>query len=498
MAQKSIIIIGAGLAGLSAGCYAQMNGYKTRIFEMHTIPGGLCTSWKRKGFTFDGCIHWLMGSRSGIWHRFYEELGAVKNRPMIDHEEFLHVEGAEGKTWIVYSDIDRLEQHMKELAPSDAAVVEDLCKAARSLTLHDLPVEKPMELMGPLDMIKMLKKMSMMRTIRQVSKISIQEYATRFSDPFLRENFPLIMDDMPNFSLLGVLSALANLHMRNAGWPLGGSLDFARAVEKRYSGLGGEIQYKASVEKILVEGDRAVGIRLADGSEHRADIVISAADGHSTIFDMLEAKYIDDEIRSYYDKWPVYEPFIQISLGVDRDFSGEPNSINYPVDEPVNIGGETRQRLHMRHFCYDPALAPEGKSVLTVSFLNTNYTHWKKLYEDSENYKSEKEKLADDVIDRLEKRFPGLKEQIEVVDVATPVTYERYTGNWKGSYMGWMSSAEMADKVMKRTLPGLSSFYMAGQWVYPGGGIPGAVTSGRHVMQVICKKDKKSFTTVVS
>jgi phytoene dehydrogenase-like protein len=62
MTQKSIIIIGAGISGLAAGCYGQMNGYKTWIFELHSAPGGLCTAWKRKGYTFDGCIHWLVGN----------------------------------------------------------------------------------------------------------------------------------------------------------------------------------------------------------------------------------------------------------------------------------------------------------------------------------------------------------------------------------------------------------------------------------------------------
>ena len=57
----TIIIIGAGIAGLAAGCYAQMNGYKTQIFEMHDRPGGLCTAWQRQGFVFDGCIHYLFG-----------------------------------------------------------------------------------------------------------------------------------------------------------------------------------------------------------------------------------------------------------------------------------------------------------------------------------------------------------------------------------------------------------------------------------------------------
>ena len=81
--------------------------------------------------------------------------------------------------------------------------------------------------------------------------------------------------------------------------------------------------------------------------------------------------------------------------------------------------------------------------------------------------------------------------------MATPVTYERYTGNWQGSYMGWATTTETMGKSMSRTLPGLGSLYMAGQWVFFSGGVPGAVMSGRHVMQVICKQDKRPFVTTV-
>lgn len=65
--EKSIIIIGAGIAGMAAGCYGQMNGYRSRIFEMHDKPGGLCTAWERKGYTIDGCLHWLVGSSTRYW-----------------------------------------------------------------------------------------------------------------------------------------------------------------------------------------------------------------------------------------------------------------------------------------------------------------------------------------------------------------------------------------------------------------------------------------------
>ena len=87
---KSIIIIGAGFAGLAAGIYARMNGYSTQIFETHNLPGGLCTSWKRKGYTFDGCIHWLVGSSpcSGM-HDIWEETGISQGRDIIDMDEYM-------------------------------------------------------------------------------------------------------------------------------------------------------------------------------------------------------------------------------------------------------------------------------------------------------------------------------------------------------------------------------------------------------------------------
>nr|MCU0492906.1 NAD(P)/FAD-dependent oxidoreductase [Chloroflexaceae bacterium] len=107
MKQRSIIIIGAGIAGLAAGCYGQMNGYRTHIFELHDLPGGLCTAWERKGYTFDGCLHYLYGSGPGQpFHQMWQELGAVQDRPMVHHAEFLRIVGGDGQTLIVYCDPD--------------------------------------------------------------------------------------------------------------------------------------------------------------------------------------------------------------------------------------------------------------------------------------------------------------------------------------------------------------------------------------------------------
>lgn len=495
MEDKSIIIIGAGLAGLSAGCYAQMNGYKTQIFEMHNIPGGLCTSWKRKEYVFDGCIHYLSGSRTGIFHKFYEELGAVQGRQMIENEELLQVEGLDGKKWVAYTDLDRLEKHMKELSPEDSKIIEELCGKARILSRFNVPADKPMDRMGILDILKIMKDMSAMFIMGKYGKITMQDFASRFKDPFLREAFPYLLEGIPDYPMTLVLMPLGFCHNKNNGWPVGGSLEFSRAIEKRYRHLGGRVQYKSSVEKILVEGDKAVGIRLSDGTEHYADMVISAADGRTTIFDMLEGKYINDKIKGYFKEWDIYKPYIQISFGVAMDLSAEPHSIVLELDEPINFGDQERKWLHIRHFCFDPTVAPSGKSVVQIYFNSVNFDYWKKLSEDNERYQAEKQSLADAAINRLEKRFPTIKDQIELIDVATPLTYERYTGNWQGSYMGWKADATDMSKLMKRSLPGLQHFYMAGQWVFQGGGVPGSIASGRHTIQDICKKDKKRFTT---
>ena len=106
--------------------------------------------------------------------------------------------------------------------------------------------------------------------------------------------------------------------------------------------------------------------------------------------------------------------------------------------------------------------------------------------------------IEDAAIAILEERFPGITSDIEMVNVATPMTFERYTGNWKGSFEGWLITPENSNTIMKpisQTLPGLRNFYMCGQWVEPGGGLPTGLMSGRRLIKSICRKDKIKFRT---
>lgn len=499
MSEKSIIIIGAGIAGLSAGCYARMNGFRARIFEMHAIPGGLCTSWNRQGYCINGCIHWLVGSSpKSNFYQIWEELGAVQGREFIYPEEYAQFEGIDGEIFTAYSDIDRLEQHMKEVAPEDTAVIDDFIKTVRRCTRFQPPIEKAPEVYGLFDLIRLIiTQFSLLRMLWKWNKVSLAQYGEQFKAPLLREAFSQMFT--PDFPMSFMLMTFAWMHNKAAGYPLGGSLEFARSIEKRFFELGGEMSYKTKVSKILTESGRAVGIKLENGTELRSDYVISAADGHATIFDLLEGKYIDDTIKGYYTHLIPFPPLVHVAFGVNRRFDDIPHAavgISMLLRKPIMIGGVEHNNLSLKIYNFDPILAPAGKTLLIVMF-RTDYDYWKKLNDTIGQYKVEKEKIADTVIELLDARFPGIANQVEMWDVATPMTFERYTGNWKGSFEGWQVTPDTwsIGKVMQRTLPGLENFYMAGHWVEPGGGVPPAAMSGRNVIQIICKKEREKFRT---
>ncbi len=163
----------------------------------------------------------------------------------------------------------------------------------------------------------------------------------------------------------------------------------------------------------------------------------------------------------------------------------------------LKIGNKMRDRLSVHLFNHDSSLSPEGKTSIILMF-ETDYEYWKKLHENRKEYDREKDDIAKTVVELLEQRFPGISSQVEMTNVATPVTFERYTGNWKGSFEGWLITPENANVLMKpmsQKLPGLEKFYMCGQWVEPGGGLPTGVMSGRRLVKSICKEDGKKFRT---
>jgi phytoene dehydrogenase-like protein len=348
--------------------------------------------------------------------------------------------------------------------------------------------------MGFRTMLRVMPAMlRIMPLVRRWDKMTIAQFVERIKNPYVRQ--ALLEVWMPEMSAFVLLMTLAWFHGRQAGYPIGGSLPLAKKMEKRFIDLGGAIDYRARVAEILVENDRAVGVRLADGREERFDVVISAADGHATIFDMLKGRYADDKVRGWFTDLTPFPALVFVGLGVDRDFSDEPpvlSGVSVALDEPFKVDKQTIDRLTFRIHNYDPTLAPAGKTAITCMF-GGDYEYWTELAQDRKAYEAEKKAIASAVVKALDRRWPGAAGKVEVVDVSTPPTWVRYTGNWRASFEGWLPTPGDITKDMGKTLPGLESFYMVGQWVAIGGGLPSGLMTGRQVVQLMCHRDGRRF-----
>ncbi|MBN1188248.1 MAG: NAD(P)/FAD-dependent oxidoreductase [Dehalococcoidales bacterium] len=489
--KKSIIIIGGGLTGLSAGCYGQMNDYNTTIFEMHDKAGGVCTGWKRKGYTIDGAMNWLVGTDPGSsFYKFWEELGAAQDWIIYYHDRYSIKEDQGGNTYTIYCDADLFEEYLLKMGPEDSDLIKEFTQAIRTISKSDMPSERPPEFYNEADRARIAQMMPYMQPMQKWQGVTFQDFAKRLKNPNLRRFF----ENGPAMPVTMMFWVLGFQHSKSAGYVVGGALALVKPIEKRYRKLGGEIRFNSRVEKILVENDKAVGVRLADGQEYRADYIISAGDGHTAIFDLIDGKYVDDIIKQMYERPVIFPPLVYVGLGIKRKFDDIPSSVggyNFPLKKSITIAGREEKSINMMVYNFDPTLAPEGKTTVVVLY-STSYDYWHQLRQDLPRYKAEKERIAGEVIAGLEEKFPGIALQVEMRDVATPVTWERYTGNWRGAYEGWMFGAH--DNISK-TLPGLDNLYMAGQWVNAGGGMPTAAMSGCHTIQFICQRDGKKFIT---
>jgi phytoene dehydrogenase-like protein len=486
-----VLIIGAGLAGLSAGCYLQLNSFNTEIFEAHLIPGGLLTGWSRNGYNIDGCIHGFLGS--SIKHPFYHmwnELLPMDEIQFIDYDNMYVFMFEDGQEVVIHSDLNQFQDHLLEISPEDAAPIKELVNDTKSLGGLDTSfMIKPRELYGIRDYISMLRLLPALRLMRKWNKVTVKEFSERFIHPLLRKSVRYFLSPL-------ILHMLVHLSMdqKVSGYPTIGSLGISKLLSQKYIDSGGTLYNQTKVRKIIVEKNKTVGLILQDGSMVKGDIIISAMDIHSTLFKLLDGKYIDENTRQAMNKLQLNASRLQVSLGIATDLHNLPHSFKIILDDPVIIGKENHNYIDIIKYDEETNAASPGKTLFIIQLITRDYDYWINLRSnDREKYTEEKKNVADLVISILEKKLGPLKEEIEMVDVTTPATYLRYTNNWKGSIQGWDQENLFQSNPFKKQLKGLENFYLTGHWVEPGGGVPIAFKSGRDVAQIICKNESIVF-----
>ena len=484
---RKIVIIGGGIAGLCAAVYGQKCSYDVEVMEQHDNAGGLATSWRRGDYIFETCLHWLLGANPerGM-HALWREVFDIDRLNFLHPEVFARIEIEHGEFLDVYANVERMEEEFLNRAPQDATEIRRFAAAVRRFTNFKLP--DPSE-PWPRNWTTLARMLPYLQQIRRWSTISCAEYSKRFTHPLLRSFFG--EGGSAQLAALALVLMFAWLTERDAGYAIGGSQAIIRLIADNLRNLGGRLRTGAPVEKILVERDTAVGVRLASGETIAADWVISAADGHATTDRLLGGRYGDVSDHTL----KAFPSYLQVSLGVARDLSQQPGYMIRVLDRPLVIDpGTELSQLAFRFFHFDPSFAPPGKTAVTSFIPTENWEFWMRLRQsDLTRYQAEKQRIADAVIACLERSLPDIRRVIELIDVSSPATVIRYTNNWRGSYEGWLLTPGAGYRPLRNTLPGLRHFLMAGQWVMPGGGLPSGLFTARSAIQAVCRADRVPF-----
>ena len=494
---KKVLIIGGGVSGLTTGIYLQSSGYEKEILEKNHVTGGACIGWERKGCYIDGCIHWLSGvNPKSSLNQLWRETHAIKEDTEIFYQDDLaSFTFPNGKKLTIWADTGKLEKELMAFAPEDEKEIKKLCKLIRRFQKIDPPSKKPADLMNLGELLKVgLTMAGDYYWICKTSKLSCADYAKRFKNEQLRYVIADYMESDYNF--MSFLYMMGHISARNAGIPIGGSLAMVKRMEERYLSLGGKITTRAEVNHVIVENDVAKGVVLESGAEMRSDWVVSTVPVEHCLKKLLNNKYKVEKIDMRLNDmatYPIYT-FTTVVYKCNKDISNLPLSTKTFLDTPIVIDKEY-DCLGFRNYSYDKTLKYPGTGAVMQSCLsgNDNMYFWWKEKKENGTYGAEKERIAKEFLDVFKKTFPDLADSVEVIDVITPCTYERYLNSRHGCFQAFVHTAKGKSLMQKGIIKGLGGFILGGQWILQSGGLPPAVMTGRFSALRICKADKKKF-----
>lgn len=483
---KRVIIVGGGISGMASGIYAQKAGYESVVLEKNAVPGGECTGWDRDGCHIDGCIHWLTGTKKDTeLYKLWCEVGALDNVEIL-HLDYFYSYDFDGRIIYFYNDYNKLRKELLSVSPEDEKVIDEFIAACKKIRSIEMPVNKPMDMMGTIEMMKLgMKMMSGGMAMQKYSKITCGKFAEQFKSPILKRIFKSMLPE--NYSVSSLMFSYATIASGNGGIPAGGSKAMALRMAERYKALGGNMRLNSEVSEIVISNGRAVGVRLSSGETINGDFIISACDANITLSKLLKGKYTDKRLEPCYDnlKENPIQSNVLAAFSVEGDVSDIPYSFVFS-SKPYEVMGSTQDSVSMRVYSYDKSLVRNGKTTITsfVSQSPEQFDAWKILYDDKDAYSREKMRIADELMTRITERFPQFNGRIKLLDVVTPVTYEKYCGAFKGSWMAFMSTPNStAVQNHDGRIEGIENFQLSGQWVYSPGGLPCALITGKFAVQ---------------
>ncbi len=461
------VIIGAGVSGLVCGCYLAKAGMKVLIAEQHYKPGGYCTSFKRKGFTFDAAAHSFGSYREGgKMNRVFKEL-----------------------------DLDK-RLKIKRYDPSDIIITPDYNISFwndLNKTINELQKAFPHEtkIREFFDFMSNPKPAEIAALRNKTFKDLLDKY---FNDNRLKTilSIALLINGGLPPSLLTAFtgSQIFSEFLLDGGYYPDGSMQaLPDALAERFKELGGTLLLSCGVKKIKIKDDSVAGVVLEMGDFIHSKYVISNCDARQTFLKLLGRQVISEELLQKLDTMVPSLSMFVLYLGISKDMASLPKPgctawfLSHYAIEDMYLSSKKRNAGNLQEFLL--RVSPEGESVLAMvlaPFRNTRY------------WINNKHKLLEAFIKKIEEHTtPELSKHIVYKDAATPHTLYRYTLNYKGAAYGWESIlSQFADPDFIKP-PFCQNLYLTGHWTTRGLGVAGVTYIGCNTANLIIKKEKLCY-----
>jgi len=500
-----VIIIGAGVGGLTAASLLAKDGLKVLVLERLERVGGCCSNYDVNGFKPE------VGAVFVIAHEFYYKLFELLDLRLEDYLDWSLIDPVyqvylgDGEETTLPRDVDEMAAVIRQIAPQDVdgyyrycADLGKLHKAFTGFTTHPMPEIRDMSKLSSL--ARLFASKDFIPAVPINIKLALNNLekcvGSYFTNPYVQLIFGWenMYAGLPAHRCTGLFSMITYMGHMGYYYPKGGMIAIPNALNRIAQDFGAELRLGAEVESIVLQGREAKGVRLADGEVLSARAVVSNTHSRFTYLNLLRDANLPGWVTRTVRRQPCSIPAPIFYMGLSEPLDSvkaHMSLVTQQRSQVDNIWTDFYDRglmyraadgmyLVMCPTFDDPELAPPGKQVLSAIYIGPyrlKYHNWDDIADE----------WAWECIDYLEKRcFPGLKQRVEWMDSVPPTELERRLNVAEGAFFG-----------IEMSLPNLGPFrpnyrsrlidrlYQSGQCTNPGLGVPGAMISGVAVASIM-------------
>ncbi len=498
---KRVVVIGAGIGGLTSAAYLAKSGWDVTVLEAHTLPGGCASSFYHQGYQFDAGATLAAGFYpEGPMDLVGKSVG-INNWPIVPSDPAIVVHLSNGKTVSRWVGERRWEERREAFGPNSERFwrwQESIADALWDLVLRGIPWPPQ-----TVDDGTHLLRNSMAWLLEdfpahfQASLVLDALLPVSYHLRHASERLRLFIDAQLLISAQTISSrtnalygaAALDLPRRGAVHLRGGMVAIAKTLVEALQRNGGQIHYRQEATRIIFEKGHPVGVETGLGDFFPADLIIANLPPWNII------QLIQDDLPSRLKKVPVRP---RDGWGAFVVYVGLEGSV-VPYDSPNHhqiIRGESFGEGNTLFLSFSPvwdsSRAPQDHRALTIS-THTDLNHWWELFqEDKAVYQFQKQVYVDRILSQAEHIFPGLRESADLILPGTPITFQKFTHRRWG-WVGGFPQTHLLRAWGPRLNQGL---WLVGDSIFPGQSTAAVALGGLRVASSILrthKRDKAKF-----